>query len=104
MQAQAIGKAKSLLAPSSGTEVATLAATLHPLCPASDLEALLRPIPSIFQGAHWLQTWLRTMPGPNVEKAYWLDLRESGGEPFLALPIIARRKAGSPSCPRRISA
>ncbi len=34
------------------------------------------------------------MPGSNVEKAYWLDLREAGGEPVLALPLISRREGG----------
>ncbi|MCU0819607.1 MAG: GNAT family N-acetyltransferase [Beijerinckiaceae bacterium] len=95
MQAQAIGKAKPLLAPEIGTEAPALAATLAPLCPASDLQTLVAPYShSVFQSPHWLETWLRTMPSQAVEKAYWLDLREAGGEPVLALPLILRREGG----------
>ncbi len=95
MQAQAIGKARPLLAPSSGAEAATLAATLHPLGPATDLEALIAPYArSIFQNPHWLGSWLKTMPDPQIEKAWWVDVREAGGEPVLALPLIFRREGG----------
>lgn len=68
-----------------------ITASIRPVFPDTDFENLLAGLHgTVFQSAHWLQSWACVWLSGEVE-GFWLSVRDEEQRVLLAMPLIRRR-------------